>query len=337
MKKIFLCAFALGCFAVSNAQDFRTDELEQQQLADTTTTIVEPAEKQPENTYSELDSHQQAVNVLQSQLDYRNRKDKLRSVWEKRSTFFNIGYVEEKLNNQEQPEWTEMKSKYGAFISIGHTYYIPRNPIFGIIRFGIDATWFDVSYAYFDSKEQNNIQNVGMKGALTYLVSSGEKIDLTKYYPNEGKLYEPMAFGHHLAIGMGLGPSLTINPVDALKIAGYFHVVPTYNGMMVKTKKIDYVYSDRKEYTRYSQNEFFHGFTLMTKFGGSISYKTISLGIESRTGSGKMTYEEGNPHVVGENNKFDPTLYEKDKDYRGEKIKNKFKVTSTRFFIAFRF
>ena len=57
MKKIFLCAFALGCFAVSNAQDFRTDELEQQEPVDTTSTVLEPAEQQTEIYHSELDSH----------------------------------------------------------------------------------------------------------------------------------------------------------------------------------------------------------------------------------------------------------------------------------------
>ena len=116
MKKIFLCAFALGCFAVSNAQDFRTDELEQQEPVDTTSTVVEPAEQQTEIYHSELDSHQQAVNVLQSQLDDRNRKDKLRSIWEKRSTFFNIGYVNETLTNKmDNTIWGDMKWKYGAF------------------------------------------------------------------------------------------------------------------------------------------------------------------------------------------------------------------------------
>lgn len=332
MKKIFLCAFAVCCFAVGNAQDFGSDDWQQ-----TDTTTVDTNRKKADNANSELDTHQQAVNVMRTQLDTRKRTDELRNIWEKRSTSFTMGYTTEELTNQDLSSWNKMKSKYGGFISVAHTYYIPRKPILGMIRFGLDAIWIDANYAYFDSKEQNNIQNEGMKGALTHYFGYGETIDLTKYYPNEGKLYEPMSFGHHLAIGIGLGPSLTINPVDALKIAGYFHVVPTYNGMMVKTNKLDYVYSDRKEYDRYSQNEFFHGFTLMTKFGGSISYKTISLGIESRTGSGKMTYEEGNPDVVGEYNKFDPALYEKDKDYRGEKIKNKFKVTSTRFFIAFRF
>lgn len=323
MKKIFLCAFALGCFAVSNAQDFRTDELEQQEPVDTTSTVVEPAEQQTEIYHSELDSHQQAVNVLQSQLDDRNRKDKLRSIWEKRSTFFNIGYIEEKLNNQDQPEWTEMKSKYGAFISIGHTYYIPRNPIFGIIRFGIDATWFDVSYAFFDKEKCT--QEKGIKGQITeYIDYSGNKITLTDKFSEP--IYEAMEFGHHVAVGMGVGPSLTINPVGALKIAGYFHVLPSYHGFLVKTNKLESVWQSGTEYQK-QQNmntEVLHGFVLQTKFGASIAFKAISLGFESRTGSGKMRYEETDKIALGT-------------DDKSEKIKNKFKIASTRFFLGFRF
>lgn len=324
MKKIFLCAFALGCFAVSNAQDFRTDELEQQEPVDTTSTVVEPAEQQTEIYHSELDSHQQAVNVLQSQLDDRNRKDKLRSVWEKRSTFFNIGYINEKLNNQDQPEWSEMKSEYGAFISIGHTYYIPRKPIFGVIRFGIDATWFDVSYTFFD--KDKSTQEKGIKGQLTeYIDYSGTKVSLTDKFTEP--IYESMEFGHHVAVGMGVGPSITINPVGALKIAGYFHVLPSYHGILVKTNKLESVWESNDGIYKKQQDkntEVLHGFVLQTKFGASIAFKAISLGFESRTGSGKMRYEETDKIVLGT-------------DDKSEKIKNKFKMSSTRFFLGFRF
>ncbi|MGN1246687.1 MAG: hypothetical protein ACI4UN_08630 [Muribaculaceae bacterium] len=324
MKRIFLCAFALGCFAVSNAQDFRTDQLEQQEPVDTTATVVEPVNQVPENTYSELDSHQQAVNVLQTQLDTRNRKDKLNSIWEKRSTFFNIGYIEEKLNNQDQPDWTEMKSKYGAFISIGHTYYIPRNPIFGLIRFGIDATWFDVSYTFFDKEECT--QEKGIKGQLKeYIDYSGNKISLTDKFTEP--IYESMEFGHHVAVGMGVGPSITINPVGALKIAGYFHVLPSYHGFLVKTNKLESVWESNDGVYKKQQDkntEVLHGFVLQTKFGASIAFKAISLGFESRTGSGDMRYEETDKIVMGT-------------DDKSEKIKNKFKMQSTRFFLGFRF
>ena len=324
MKKFFLCAFALGCFAVAGAQDFRFDD---EQPTDTTPTVT-PSSQRPEHTYSELDSHQQAVNVLQTQIDERNRKDKLRSVWEKRSTFFNIGYVNETLTNKDMETlWSEMKSKYGVSISIGHTYYMPRKPILGMIRFGIDCTWLDLNYGYFDNKEEANQQDYGMKGQIKeYINYSGEKIDLTTAFPGE-KLYEPMRFGHHISAGIGVGPSVTVNPVGDLKISGYFHVVPTYNCMLVKTDKLEVwqSYDDQNKYNKgsYRNTEILHGFTLMTKFGASIAFKAISLGVESRSGSGKMRYEETDDIVAGVD--------------KGEAIKQKFKVSTTRFYIGFRF
>ena len=310
MKKIFLCAFALGCFAVSNAQDFRTDELEQQEPVDTTSTVVEPAEQQTEIYHSELDSHQQAVNVPQSQLDDRNRKDKLRSIWEKRSTFFNIGYVNETLTNKmDNTSWGDMKSEYGAFISIGHSYYIPRKPIGGVVKFGIDATWLDINYAYFDKIRQET-------GIKDKPLDSFNGIPLNN-------VYEPTEFGHHISAGMGLGVSLTVNPVDHLKIAGYFHVVPTYNAIIVESEKV--VYLNQNNTPQFNDcTEILHGYTTMMKFGGTIAYKAISLGIESRSGSGTFRYEETDKIVQGTSDKQ-------------PKYKTKFKIATTRFFIGFRF
>lgn len=68
---------------------------------------------------------------------------------------------------------------------------------------------------------------------------------------------------HQADISMHIGPSITINPIGKLNLHGYFRYAPTYSAM----------YVDDTFYGNYAG--FFVG-------GGSVSYGTIGLGIESR-------------------------------------------------------
>jgi hypothetical protein len=63
--------------------------------------------------------------------------------------------------------------------------------------------------------------------------------------------------------GMGLGPSLTINPVNKLKLSLYFHVTPSYSVII----------QDSEAYYHYAT--FFN-------VGLSVAYKVISIGVETR-------------------------------------------------------
>ena len=74
-----------------------------------------------------------------------------------------------------------------------------------------------------------------------------------------------------LEAGMGIGPSITINPVDQLKACVYFHVTPSYSLMV-------------------QNNNAYHHYATFFNLGLTVSYKIISLGIESRW-SGKTSYD----------------------------------------------
>ena len=69
-----------------------------------------------------------------------------RASWKVPTTYLNIGYVESKLK---QDDWEQLKSDWGASITIGKTFFLHKKPIANFIRLGIDATWFDLTYANY--------------------------------------------------------------------------------------------------------------------------------------------------------------------------------------------
>lgn len=113
-----------------------------------------------------------------------------RASWKVPTTYLNIGYVESKLK---QDDFDQLKSDWGASITIGKTFFLHKKPVANFIRFGIDATWFDLSYANY------KLNDFGLKETF-----------------------------HHAEAAMHVGPSITLTPVKGLNISGYFRYAPTF-------------------------------------------------------------------------------------------------------------
>ena len=111
-----------------------------------------------------------------------------------RSTYINIGYAESKLS---QDDFPQLKCDWGAFFSVGKTFYLHKEPILGLLKFGIDATWFDLTYA-------------------SYKV------------PTHGDNNETF---HHGEASIHVGPSVTVSPLSGLNVCGYFRYAPTFSGL----------------------------------------------------------------------------------------------------------
>lgn len=104
--------------------------------------------------------------------------------------------------------------------------------------------------------------------------------------------------------GMQVGPSFTINPVHHLKLSVYYRLTPSYAALYDM------------------ENESYQGkFGLFTSFGGAISWKLISLGIEMR--SGKV--------------KYDALEYGKFSNDDSDASHSKLSTESVRFYLGFRF
>lgn len=113
--------------------------------------------------------------------------------WKKK--YLNIGFVNTSFNQEGTPQ---LKSNYGASLTVGRTFYLHKKPIANILKFGIDATWFDINYTNYDVTH------------ITYW-------NTNKFQIHEGE------------IGMQVGPSLTINPISKMNIHVYFRYAPSFS------------------------------------------------------------------------------------------------------------
>lgn len=100
------------------------------------------------------------------------------------------------MSQDRQPD---LKSNYGASFTVGRTFYLHR-PIGGFLRFGIDATWFDLNYTNYD------IKHIAYWGTEKYQYHQGE-------------------------ISMHVGPSITLTPIKQFNINGYFRYAPSFSAM----------------------------------------------------------------------------------------------------------
>lgn len=105
---------------------------------------------------------------------------------------------------------------------------------------------------------------------------------------------------YQLEAAMHVGPSVTVNPVSDLRVNGYFRYAPSFTGF-------------------YDSEDFYCNYGSFFVAGAAISYKVISLGIESRWGKSKFKED-----------------YE---DYKGNTVSEKVnvKTSGARFYLSFRF
>lgn len=167
-------------------------------------------EQNDEATAQRLDSLQQVVNQLTSNVETLEKDNLNQKIWKDRAKYFNIGYVNQTVTDK--TFGGEIKSDFGVSLSSGKTYYLHKKPIVGMIKFGLDWTWLDINYA---------------KSTLEF--ADGDA----------GEIYS--ADMHQAEIGMQFGPSVTVNPIHHLKVSGYFRVAPSYSGLYVDGLDHSYV------------------------------------------------------------------------------------------------
>ena len=115
----------------------------------------------------------------------------------RRNKYINISFAS---STMEQDNFPKLKSNYGVGFTVGKTFYLHKQPIANCLRFGIDATWFDINYTNY-------------------------KIEHITYWGTDKYDY------HQGDVSMHVGPSLTITPVKNLNIVGYFRYAPTFSGL----------------------------------------------------------------------------------------------------------
>lgn len=169
-------------------------------------------------------------------------KSELNRIWRKRSDYLNLAFVVQNVETNID-ELSELNSEWGASISWGKTFYLHRKPIGRVLKFGLDWTWLDLNGACFEQ-------------------------DMYSIF--DGDYHETL---YQLDAGMQFGPSITVNPVDHLKISTYFRVTPTFAT----------VYAVENEL-------FMKNYATYLNAGLSVAWRLLSLGVEYRTG--KTSYDD---------------------------------------------
>lgn len=114
--------------------------------------------------------------------------------WRKKFVNFNFTNTQLKLDGE-----PDLKSNYGGSFTVGRTFFLHR-PIGNSVRFGIDATWFDLNYTNYD------IEHITYGGTEKYQHHQGD-------------------------VSMHLGPSITIAPARKVALHAYGRVAPTLTGL----------------------------------------------------------------------------------------------------------
>lgn len=260
----------------------------------------------------QIDSLRQAVAMLQSQLDTQQQaldeveQDALnKKIWNDRAKYFNIYYVNQSIS-QEDIDGT-WKNDFGVAMAMGKTFYLHKKPILGMIKFGIDWSYFDLNFAkytddwgFFNGEGEYGYDNYYYDYGYGYTDDSSYGIEPEDIYQAE--------------IGTAIGVSVTVNPYDHIKAAGYFRVVPSYSML-------------------YAAEDFSGSYGTFFLAGGSVAYKAISLGIEARWGKAKYD----SMFNLDDLDDIDESMSDDDifeGNYDGS---SKWKTGSVRFYISFRF
>ncbi len=307
--KIFIALFALSSFTGAQASTLVADTVA---VAEPVETVGGSDEEFNEETMydnerdAELDSLRQVVNDLQSSVrateeaQSEMEKDALnKRIWNDRAKYFNIYYTKQSLTQKDiNGTW---KNDFGVALAMGKTFYLHKKPILGMIKFGIDWSYFDLNFSKYTDEwgffNGDAEYDGGMGGNYWYPDMEGYGMEPEDVYQAE--------------IGTAIGVSVTVNPYDHIKVSGHFRVIPSYSML-------------------YAAEDFSGSYGTFFSAGGAVAWKAISIGIEGRWGTAKYN------SVV---NVSDLDEMEDEGDilegnYDGS---SKWKTGSIRFYISFRY
>lgn len=171
-----------------------------------------------------------------------------------RARYFNLSYGTQTLKSPEVMD-VGLKSDYAAALSIGRTFYLHKTPLWGMVKFGLDCTWFDANFASYKVEEED------YSGYSSYDPDE----DDSSYDDEDSSIGS-----YQLELGVHVGPSITVTPVKNLKVNAYFRYAPSVSAFL-------------------NDDDAHWGYGSFFVSGAAVSYKVISLGAEGRWGSSKYS------------------------------------------------
>ena len=217
-------------------------------------TTVEPA-----------DTLREKLAQMESRMASMEQEQEMQKTW-KRRKYWKIGITSP---NIERTDGEEMKWKTNGsfFIQKGRTSYLHSKPIAGMIKFGIDYGFIDVTYSKLELKEVSYSNEGGTRASDGFddIVSGDPDGDI-----GLSELTGIDLGMHKIDYSLHVGPSISVNPWNKLIATAYFHVMPTASSVI-------------------QNDNFSYGFGCMMAAGVSVAYKAISLGVEGVWGKVKYT------------------------------------------------
>lgn len=255
-----------------------------------------------------VDSLAAVVNALTAQVAQAEEDRTSEKIW-RRKKYFYLGIGGTSLE-METPEGliAPYKSQASFGLTFGKTFYLHKKPLAGLVKFGLDWTWMDLSYARYKKGS-----GFDMNGLLGNLGDYEDWDDWDDWDDEDEDLSDRLNVGmHQLEYGMGIGPSVTVTPfrplgIDALnyvKVSAFFHWQPSYSAVINSED---------------GETNLNHGYCNFFKFGLGLSWKVLTIGYEHRWGSAK----------------YNSQIFDDNELNSGDKMNHK--TTNNRFVIGFRF
>jgi hypothetical protein len=122
-----------------------------------------------------------------------------------RTRFINLTYSSQTMAFKDVTELGTVDvgaSKFGMGLSMGRSFILHKKPIGGMFRIGIDATWIDLNYGYWNRR-------------MPLLTTQSHK-----------------SWMHKTDVGLGVGLGLHLNPVSRLGIHAYCRYNPTFSMLL---------------------------------------------------------------------------------------------------------
>lgn len=211
-------------------------------------------------------------------------KHRIDRYWNERAGYLNISVVNQKLKTEIKNKNTDLlKNNWGVALSYGRSFYLHQKPIADMVKIGLDWTWLDINLAGYSMDEG---------------------------YFAGGESYGNLFQGE---LGMQFGPSVSVNPVDDLKVSFYMHVTPTY--AIFRQSDIETT---------------FGGYETFFNMGASLAWKVISVGMEWRRGHGCFKSFDDDSYLFGISDKVAETI-------GSNLVSDKVITNGWRFYIGFRF
>lgn len=313
MRKIFKTIVVASFTALAmplTASTMQTYTASSDTIDTTTNDPIATVATDQNTTVEPADTLREKLAQMESRMASMEQEQKMQKTW-KRRKYWKIGITSPNL---ERTDGEEMKWKTNGsfFIQKGRTSYLHSKPIAGMIKFGIDYGFIDVTYSKLELKE------ISYSGESGTRASDGFD-DIVSGDPN-GDIGISELTGidlgmHKIDYGLHVGPSISVNPWNKLIATAYFHVMPTASCVI-------------------QNDNFSYGFGCMMAAGVSVAYKVISLGVEGVWGKVKYTQTDFSGDE-DEDNDYDSSDEEDNASYFNTE-KFTLKQSGIRAYIAFR-